>query len=507
MSLAVRDPNVLYLNRVTEDVLSFGRANFLIDILFKDPQGFRLTPKVFTKTTMRMAPEDRIPSTSSKDHLPFFADRMDKAGDFVRDLIDYTKLQKMRSTYIGINKHTEYHPVSPLKNGKKYPKKAQDALEEAGVEFEVKPSNGEDRPASVKKKIKVGDNKLILDQDGRPWWEESVTSTGFWKYLSPSNRVHSSFLLHGTVTGRTSSKNPNFQNVPKRGTTVRMAELVSAYRKTIVARPGHVLIEGDLSQAELRIAAWMAGEPTMLRIYREGGDIHATTAAKVMGLTIEEFNELPAKEKKAARQKGKGVGFGYLFGMWWKAFRAYAKTNYGVDVTDAEAEQSREDFFELYSGLESWHEGMRRFSSEHGYVRALHGSLRRLPSVRSSDEWVAKEAQRQAINSPVQRMASDIGLMGMTRFAQACPWDRMHPIGFIHDAVVLEAREEHAEEAMGALKWFLQNPPLDWFDIESPIPILSDVSVGTSLGSMEERPDIEAIRPAWTEDKNLRIYV
>ena len=117
-----------------------------------------------------------------------------------------------------------------------------------------------------------------------------------------------------------------------------MAELVKAYRRCFVARPGWSLIEVDLSQAELRISAWMARDPVMLRIYREGGDIHAATAAKVMGITMDMFNALPEDERGMARFRAKSVNFGFLYGMWWEGFMSYAKTDYGIDMTPEEAE-------------------------------------------------------------------------------------------------------------------------------------------------------------------------
>jgi DNA polymerase I-like protein with 3'-5' exonuclease and polymerase domains len=127
-------------------------------------------------------------------------------------------------------------------------------------------------------------------QDGVP--------TGFWKYLH-GDRIHPSFLLHRTVTGRTASADPNAQNFPKRG------PLAKAYRKIFIPSDGYVFVEVDLSQAELRIAAWMANDPAMLKVYRDGGDIHAATAAAVMGITLEAFFALPDDVKKAKRQQAK----------------------------------------------------------------------------------------------------------------------------------------------------------------------------------------------------------
>lgn len=480
------------------DVITFSRADFKIDVLFskKSEGGRGLKPRVFTNGTKMLPPEERIPSTSANDHLPYFDN-----DDFVVDLIDYLKLQKLRTTYIGDPARTEYKGVKLLKSGKKYQKAAQDVIEKKGIDVAFVPSI-EGNPAGEgtewARAALRDDCSLVVDANGRPWWEDKVEPTGFWKYLSPTSNIHPSFMLHRTVTGRSSSASPNGQNIPKRGSTPRLDELVTAYRSIFKAKPGHVLIEADLSQAELRLVAWMAMEETMLAVYQSGGDIHATTAAKTMGLTIEQFKALPSEEKKMARFRAKAVNFGFIYGMWWRKFQSYAKTDYGLNLTENQAEKARTDFFELYWGLEDWHTGMKNFAKKHGYVRSLHGALRRLPAVYSDDEKVQQEAQRQAINSPIQRFASDLGLIGMFRFGEKCPWDKMHPIGFIHDAVIVEAKIEHAEEAMQAIRWFLETPPLsEWFGITPPLPLLSDVSVGTSLGDMVERDDIQTVQPLW----------
>lgn len=477
-------------------ILSFSRAAFTIDVLFspKSEGGMGLVPRVFTESTRRLPPEERVPSCSSKDHLPYF-DYL----PFVQDLMDYMKLSKLRSTYIGAPEHYIYASIPLLKNGKSYSRKAQDILDSVRCQYSFLTPIDE-QPEFMRYEIKGlnGGRDIGIDPDGRPWWRELIEPTGFWKYLSEDSCIHSSYRVDRTVTGRTASQDPNGQNIPARGSTERMQALVAAYRKCFVAKPGCKLINADLSQNELRMVAWMAQEPTMLEVYRTGGDIHKTTACKVMGIDEEEFEALSSEERKMARFRAKAVNFGFIYGMWWKGFMVYAKTDYGLDLTEAESEKVREDFFELYSGLEGWHKSMKDFCSSRGYVRSLHGALRRLPSVYSDDEGIQKGAQRQAINSPIQRMASDLALIGMSRFVDKCPLDLMWPVGFIHDSVIIEAREEHAEEAASAIMHFLETPPLlEWFGIESPIPLLSDVSIGENLHDMEEREDIEAVVPEW----------
>jgi DNA polymerase I-like protein with 3'-5' exonuclease and polymerase domains len=287
-------------------------------------------------------------------------------------------------------------------------------------------------------------------------------------------------------------REPNLQNIPKRG------EEAMAFRKIFKAPPGWTFIECDLSQAELRVAACMARETNMIRIYADGGDIHAMTGQRVAGLTDTQWKAAGDKKRKDFRQLAKAVNFGFLYGMWWRKFVAYAKTSYGVTVTDREAERAREVFFNLFPGLTKYHESMRKFVTEHKYVRALHGALRRLPDIESVEEGTRKEAERQAINSPVQGFSSDLGLMGATLFANGCDTELMRVLGFIHDATVILVRTEHAREAAGWLKWCMQNQPLEEkFDLTLPVPILADISMGTSLAEMEEQKDIAPVRPPW----------
>jgi uracil-DNA glycosylase family 4 len=337
---------------------------------------------------------------------------------------------------------------------------------------------------------------------------------GLWQYISPlTGRIYPSYMLHRAVTGRTASADPNGQNFPKRG---RWAK---AYQSIFRASPGFKLVNCDLSQIELRIAAWMAMEPVMLRIYREGGDIHTATAKYVSGLTDAQWNALAPRERKELRTKAKAVNFGFLYGMGARKFRAFAKTDYGVDYSERESYQTRDRFFALYGRLEPWHTAMREFVKQHGYVRALHGAVRHLPSIWSDDPMIVASAERQAVNSPVQRFGSDLGLISMARFTEQADPDLFRIIGFIHDALVMEVRDGYEQEGVQALLYAMESNPLtEWFGITPPLPLLAEADIGLTGGSMlefadlppvEERPDwflelgfdtVSAVKPQWWDD-------
>jgi len=416
--------------------LSFTRHDFVRDILFTHEKGLRLTPVMFTKGTRKLPDDQKVPMTSAKEHLPYFED-----VPWVADYIAYNKFKTML-TLAGCEGYN---------------------TEEEDVNSEI---------------LEVGVDK----KDAK----------GIWKYIAPDGCVHASYFLHRTVTGRVASANPNGQNVPKHG------KLAKAYRAIYVARPGRILISVDLSQAELRVAAWEAREKTMLRLYNEGKDLHQATAARTMHVSVEAFLLMAEDIQDEKRQGAKAVNFGYLFGMWWKKFKTYAKTTYHVEFTDEQAKESYDAYFDLYKGLVNWHKKKREFVNQTGYVRSLHGRIRHLPNIRSYDKMIRQEAERQAINSTVQGFSSDICLMGAIRFDRDAPKEEACVLAPIHDAIIFEVIISKAEHYASAARWYLENIPFqEWFGITPPLPIVADIEMGYNLKDLVKRKDIVAQKPCW----------
>jgi DNA polymerase I-like protein with 3'-5' exonuclease and polymerase domains len=519
---------------------NFGSPKFTIDCLFgpdgvRDEDGKRLIPRVFTPGTRKLKdPALKVPSTSSKEHLPYF-----EHVEFVRDLMTYSNLQKLRSTYVGYPASCELIPVKRMASGG-LAKQVTEMLATVGIV--IPPSKADRRrikcldiPVGETKEVSVVCNEetgltriLVLDCYGNVWTKKVEEASGFWQYLVPGsdNIVHSSFLLHATNTGRSASRDPNLQNTPKRG------ELAKVFRKVFLPSiKGWKWLELDYSQIELRVAAWMANDRNMIRIYKAGGDIHSATAAAVAGIPFDKFMSgrkddtklitvanmwkgsgrflqslAPGARSEATvkdyldllRYRAKAINFGYLYGMWWKGFKVYAKTTYGIDYTDEEAEQTRVNFFRSYSDLEEWHKFMKASARRNSCVRGLHGSLRRLDNVRSFDEAIIGNSERQSVNAPVQRFASDLGLMALNRVCRDAPRSKFRPILFVHDAIYPIVHPDHVMEIGSAVKYYMENQPLkEWFGLVPPFPLVADVKVGDDLGDMEELSDIKAIKPSW----------
>lgn len=305
------------------------------------------------------------------------------------------------------------------------------------------------------------------------------------KYVSDRRKIHPSYAFHRAVTGRSTSEDPNGQNIPNHG------PLAKTYKKMLKAPKGWVILDADLSQAELRIAGEMALDPVIMNAYMNGEDLHTVTAALIMSISLEEFKQLDPKIRKEKRQAAKAVNFGLIYGMSAATLQIYAKLTYGVDMTLAEAENVRLRFFQKYAGLRPWHTQMIATARKHKFVRSLHGYKRQLPTIDSADRGVSSLAERQAINSPVQLIASDINIIAAIRFQRDANPDDCYIIQLVHDNIKCMVREEHVQFYAKALKWYMENPPMkEWFGIDLKTPVVAELAWGPTQAELKEVGDM-----------------
>lgn len=280
-----------------------------------------------------------------------------------------------------------------------------------------------------------------------------------WEDDSYESRIHASFNLTNVVSGRTSSSNPNLQQVPR----------TKDIRGLFSGAPGMILFEADYSQLELRIAAHYANEKTMLRIYHEKGDIHTETAKLFTG------GREPTKEE---RGKAKAVNFGFLYGMMAKKFVAYALNSYGQTFTQQEAEHVRELFFAKYSRLLPWHQEQEQLCEAQGGVYNLFGRFRKLPLIYSQNKWERASAARRSINTPVQGSGSDLLISAATQInkeLKGVAW-----IGAtVHDSIIGECRIEDKDYVDSVIRRVMLHPKvLDDFGVELRVPLDIDIGWG-----------------------------
>jgi len=305
------------------------------------------------------------------------------------------------------------------------------------------------------------------------------------------HRIHTTFKLAGTVTGRLSSGKADADKVSGTRGKLRGVNLQQVPRDPFIrglfgAPPGWTFVESDYSQIELRIAAFLADETTMKHLYSIGADIHLSTAARVTGVPESQVT------KEVRKVIGKPVNFGFLYGMSWRKFIQTAFENYGTVFSEDEARAARQAYFDLYPKLLPWHARQRRLVNEYGRVQSPLGRVRHLPDIYSPDQGVRAEAERQAINSPVQGFASDLAVLSMieiNRLLKQYNWDNYaHCIGLVHDAINFEIRDDYLSRVLPIIKDTMEDMDLVYkkFGTVVDIPIVADVAVGQHWGDKKE---------------------
>lgn len=282
-----------------------------------------------------------------------------------------------------------------------------------------------------------------------------------------TGRIHTSFNQTGTVTGRLSSSEPNLQNIPIR------TELGRRVREAFIAEAGHMLVTADYSQVELRILAHVSGDEALRRAFLEGQDIHATTAATVYGIPLEQVTH-------GQRSFAKSVNFGLLYGM--SAFRLARDSN----LTLPEAEDFVKTYFERFPKVKQYLDATRRQAAEQGYVETLLKRRRYFPALQSQDTsqrgmMERRAAEREAVNMPIQGTAADIIKLAMIRLHSALEARglRGRMILQVHDELLLEVPEEEVEETVALVKEVMENAyPLD-------VPLKVDAHAGRNWGELK----------------------
>jgi len=302
------------------------------------------------------------------------------------------------------------------------------------------------------------------------------TQTKFFRqwleYMDAHDRLHPMFNLTGTVTGRRSCAEPNLMQVPR-----------DTFIRSIIGAPkGWVFMEFDYSQIEVRLVAWFAREEVMMDIFRKNGDIYSYTAANVMKIPYEELIvALKAGEKwaKEARQKAKAMVLGFLYGMSAGSFGEYAFNTYGVTFTEHECTEFRNEFFKTYPGLVKWHQECKLIAEKKHEIHSILGRTRHLMNIMSLGSYERWRAGAQAINSPVQGTGGDLLLMAVGTLTPIVPPDEVKLVGDIHDALLVQVREDVWEKWATYILDTMENPPgLKKFGIVPPIPLKAECKIG-----------------------------
>ena len=275
--------------------------------------------------------------------------------------------------------------------------------------------------------------------------------------VDDEGRIHTFFDQTGTATGRISSAEPNLQNIPVR------TDMGREIRRAFVASPGHVLIDADYSQIELRILAHFSGDAAMVDAFRQGQDIHARTAAEVAGIGIGDVTP-------QMRSHAKAVNFGLVYGI--SDFGLARNTG----MTRKESAAFIERYFAAYPGVKAFMEQKKAEGYAQGEVRTLFGRVRMLPELKSSNYNTRAFGERAAMNTPVQGTAADIIKLAMVRVHEALKKGGYQSklILQVHDELIIESPESEAEAAARLLKDCMENV------CALSVPLVAEVKTGHS---------------------------
>ncbi|EIV8496101.1 DNA polymerase I [Vibrio vulnificus] len=262
------------------------------------------------------------------------------------------------------------------------------------------------------------------------------------KMINPhTGRVHTSYHQAVTATGRLSSTDPNLQNIPIRNEEGRRI------RQAFVAPHGYKILAVDYSQIELRIMAHLSGDQALLDAFQQGKDIHAATAAEIMGVSIEQVSS-------EQRRRAKAVNFGLIYGM--SAF-GLAKQ---LGIPRGEAQAYMDKYFERYPGVMQYMEDTRSNASQHGYVETIFGRRLHLPEITSRNVMRRKAAERAAINAPMQGTAADIikkAMLLVDQWIQEEGNGRVKLLMQVHDELVLEVEESCLTEIESKVQQLMES--------------------------------------------------
>jgi DNA polymerase-1 len=274
-------------------------------------------------------------------------------------------------------------------------------------------------------------------------------------YVHPqTHRVHTTYALAATTTGRLSSNEPNLQNIPVRTEDGRKI------RRAFIAAPGHKLVSADYSQIELRLLAEIADIPVLKQAFRDGLDIHAMTASEMFGVPIK---DMPAE----VRRRAKAINFGIIYGI-----SAFGLANQ-LGIPREEASAYIKKYFERFPGIRAYMDETRDFCRAHGYVETLFGRKCHYPDIKASNASVRSFNERAAINARLQGTAADIIRRAMTRMEEALAEHKLSAqmLLQVHDELIFEVPDDEVTKTLPVVQHTMQDAPFPAVLLSLPLQV------------------------------------
>lgn len=344
--------------------------------------------------------------------------------------------------------------------------------------------------------------ELVFDLQGEGKSDDFLTAYMSWKLLSSivsktynsmlnpgsdwysqDGRTRSTYTIGGAKTGRTSSAQPNLQNIPaiekEPGTVLQFLPAKNAFTHTF---PGGGLAMLDYSGMELRVMASIAGIQGMIDVFARKGDVHRYTSSLIYGKPEDQIT-------KFERYRGKWCNWSLLYlGDWWTLMRLYRING----LTEDESKRIAKLYFEAFPELKVYHKTIEQFLREHGYVESAFGRRLPLPAFKSSQKWERSDALRTGVNMPIQGVASDTLIVALAIIIQLMRGKGYQSrfVNTVHDSLVIDYHPDERDELVALAQDVMENvvdyakewmPGLDFSWLK--VPLVSDVEYGTHYGS------------------------
>jgi DNA polymerase-1 len=274
-------------------------------------------------------------------------------------------------------------------------------------------------------------------------------------YVHPqTQRVHTTYALAATTTGRLSSNEPNLQNIPVRTEDGRKI------RRAFIATPGHKLVSADYSQIELRLLAEIADIPVLKQAFQDKLDIHAMTASEMFGVPVK---DMPGE----VRRRAKAINFGIIYGI-----SAFGLANQ-LGIAREEAAAYIKKYFERFPGIRAYMDETREFCRKHGYVETLFGRKCHYPDIRASNASVRSFNERAAINARLQGTAADIIRRAMIRMEDALAEKKLSAqmLLQVHDELIFEVPDEEVAATLPVVQHTMQDAPFPAVLLSVPLQV------------------------------------
>lgn len=421
--------------------------------------------------------EKKMMDVYEKIELPIMEliEEMEKIGV----AMDLEYLKKLSEEYhVELDKHeAKVYELAGQEFNLRSPKQLSQILfDEMGLPTKgLKKTAGGDRSTRESELEKLRDEHEIIDSILKYRELQKLLSTyidNLPDMVGEDGRLHPKYLQAGTSTGRFSSADPNIQNIPIRSVYGHRV------RGAFVAEPGYSLVACDYAQVELRVAAILSGDDYLTKTFQGGIDVHTAVAAKV-------FDVPTAEVIREQRARAKTINFGILYGMGVTALMK------NLETTRKEAQDFYNAYFEEFASIAGYLEDTKTFALQHGYTETLFGRRRYFPALKSRLPYIRAQAERMAINAPIQGTATaDIIKIAMRHVDDALKKEKLREhvrfVMQVHDEIVFEIKDEHIDQAKPVIKAAMEGVLQNSFrQIETAVPLLVDIGVAKNWSEVK----------------------